>query len=149
MPSFLEIGVPDGEAAMGFYTDLFGWSFDDLGKGNFFAKTPTTGIGIHPDDPDRDPKTNASDASSNVGTLKESDSAFARCRADSLRAQPPCDRSKYSMARSTPRLMKTPSASAVSSPPTWSVPFVKIFRRSRRSVLPSKTRSVWSGVGLR
>jgi predicted enzyme related to lactoylglutathione lyase len=46
-PSFLELGVADGQRARDFYARLFGWSFDDMGAGNFFAPTRPVDTGVH------------------------------------------------------------------------------------------------------
>lgn len=49
-PSYLELGVPDADAARAFYGGLLGWSITGTaGPGQ--VGTPTLGIGIH----DRDP----------------------------------------------------------------------------------------------
>jgi uncharacterized protein len=51
-PSFVELGVPSGSAARGFYEQALGWRFQDMGNDNFWAQTETAQIGLHPQDPD-------------------------------------------------------------------------------------------------
>jgi predicted enzyme related to lactoylglutathione lyase len=51
-PSFVELGVPQGERARAFFEQLFGWTFHDMGQDNFWAQTPTLRLGLHPKDPD-------------------------------------------------------------------------------------------------
>ena len=52
-PSFLEIGVPDGNRARGFFNELFGWASHEMGADNFWMETPTARVGVHPNDEDR------------------------------------------------------------------------------------------------
>jgi predicted enzyme related to lactoylglutathione lyase len=48
-PSYLELGVPDPDAARAFYGRLFGWRFSgEQGAGQ--AETSPLGIGLHGDD---------------------------------------------------------------------------------------------------
>ncbi|MEO7285867.1 MAG: VOC family protein [Jatrophihabitantaceae bacterium] len=49
-PSYLELGVPDVQAARAFFGALFGWQIQDQGSGGS-VQTPTLGIGIHGSDP--------------------------------------------------------------------------------------------------
>ncbi|HKE18966.1 MAG TPA: VOC family protein [Kofleriaceae bacterium] len=51
-PSFIELGVPAGSRARRFYGDVFGWTFTDMGKDNFLARTPTLEVGVHTGDAD-------------------------------------------------------------------------------------------------
>jgi uncharacterized protein len=50
-PSYVELGIPDVEAAQRFYGSLFGWVLSDAGAGGQ-VETQTLPIGIHGDDPE-------------------------------------------------------------------------------------------------
>jgi predicted enzyme related to lactoylglutathione lyase len=45
-PSYVELGVPDVDAARRFYGSLFGWVPSDVGAGGQ-VETPTLPIGLH------------------------------------------------------------------------------------------------------
>ncbi|MGI8668044.1 MAG: VOC family protein [Jatrophihabitans sp.] len=50
-PSYLELGVPDPDAARRFFGSLLGWQSSDQG-GGATVETSTLGIGIHGSDPE-------------------------------------------------------------------------------------------------
>jgi predicted enzyme related to lactoylglutathione lyase len=50
-PSYIELGVPDVDAARQFYGSLLGWATSGLGTGGE-VQTPTLPIGIHGGDPE-------------------------------------------------------------------------------------------------
>ena len=50
-PSYLELGVPDADAARAFFGALLGWQSVDQGSGGS-VQTATLGIGIHGSDPE-------------------------------------------------------------------------------------------------
>ena len=52
-PSFIEMGVPSGAEARGFFADLFGWTFHEMGGENCWAETPTLRVGVHAEDDTR------------------------------------------------------------------------------------------------
>jgi uncharacterized protein len=52
-PTFLEIGVPDGDRAHTFYTELLGWDVTPMGSGNYLPTSPTVQVGVHSHDETR------------------------------------------------------------------------------------------------
>jgi len=50
-PSYVELGVPDVDAARRFYGSLFGWAPSHVGTGGE-VQTPTLPIGMHGGDPE-------------------------------------------------------------------------------------------------
>ena len=50
IPSYLEIGAPDSDAAQSFFSGLFGWSYTGMEGGGVFD-TGDIVTGLHGDDP--------------------------------------------------------------------------------------------------
>jgi predicted enzyme related to lactoylglutathione lyase len=52
-PTFLEIGVPDGDRARTFFAELLGWQVTPMDSGNYLLNSLTIPVGVHSNDEDR------------------------------------------------------------------------------------------------
>jgi predicted enzyme related to lactoylglutathione lyase len=52
-PTFLEIGVPDGDRGRTFFGELLGWGVTPMSNDNYLMQSPTVQVGVHGGDEDR------------------------------------------------------------------------------------------------
>src|SRR4051794_40229930 len=52
-PTFLEIGVPEGDRARTFFAELLDWQVTPMSSGNYLLQSPTVPVGVHSHDEDR------------------------------------------------------------------------------------------------